>query len=580
MAVGGSGKHRLAMLETMRASRTLIPTLKETPAEAEVASHVLLLRGGFIRRVAGGLYTWLPLGLRVMRKIEAIVREELARFGAQEIQMPVVQPAELWRESGRWEVAGPELMRMQDRHERDYAMGPTHEEVVTDLIRRTVASYKQVPLTVYQIHTKFRDEIRPRFGLLRAREFLMKDGYSFHLSEASLDETYRDMYGAYTAILNRIGVEFRAVEADSGFIGDGESLEFQVLAESGEDLMAYCPDSGYAANIEKAEALAPEPSDEPAASVEKVETPGVKTIADVASLLDLDASRCVKTLIVRGAEAPFVALVLRGDHELNETKAARLAAVAAPLAFADDEEVRAATGCSIGSIGPVGLDLPVYVDRSAAAVANCVCGANEDGFHLTGVNWSRDFPDAQPVDIRNVVEGDPSPDGCGKLRFVRGIEVGHIFKLGDKYSVPMRLALQDGEGTETALIMGCYGFGISRMVAAVAEQCHDDDGIVWPESIAPFDVHILALDYANSDVAAAAESVYEACIDAGMDVLFDDRDERPGVKFAESDLLGIPHRITIGTRSLARGVVEYKHRKDTERVLLTPAEAVSRIGSD
>ena len=567
------------MLEVMRASQTLIPTLKETPAEAEVASHVLLLRGGFIRRVAGGLYTWLPLGLRVMRKIEMIVREELAHFGAQEIQMPVVQPADLWRESGRWDVMGAELMRMRDRHERDYAMGPTHEEVVTDLIRRTVDSYKQIPLNVYQIQTKFRDEIRPRFGLLRAREFLMKDGYSFHLSESSLERTYRDMYDAYAAILRRIGVDFRAVEADSGTIGDGESHEFQVLAESGEDLMAYCPDSGYAANIEAAQALAPEPSDEPPAALDKVETPGAGTIADVARLLGVDPSRCVKTLIVRGAQAPFVALVLRGDHELNETKAARLEAVAAPLTFADDEEVRAATGCSIGSIGPVGLDLPIYADRSAAAVANCVCGANEEGFHLTGVNLVRDFPRARVVDIRNVVEGDPSPDGCGKLRFARGIEVGHVFKLGDKYSVPMRLSLQDGEGAETALIMGCYGFGISRMVAAVAEQCHDDNGIVWPVAVAPFDVHILALDYANPDVAAAAESLYEVCLEAGIDVLLDDRDERPGVKFAEADLLGIPHRVTIGTRSLARGVVEYKRRTDAEQVLMTPAEAVSRIRS-
>ncbi len=567
------------MLEGMRASQTLIPTLKETPAEAEVASHVLLLRAGFIRRVAGGLYTWLPLGLRVMRKVEAIVREELARIGAQEIQMPVVQPADLWRESGRWEVMGAELMRMRDRHERDYAMGPTHEEVVTDLIRRTVDSYKQIPLNVYQIQTKFRDEIRPRFGLLRAREFLMKDAYSFHLDEESLERTYRDMYDAYAAILTRIGVDFRAVEADSGTIGDGESHEFQVLAESGEDLMAYCPNSGYAANIEKAEALAPVPSDEQPDPVRKVATPGVRTIADVASLLGVESSRCIKTLIVRGSDAPFVALVLRGDHELNETKAARLDAVAAPLTFADDDEVRAATGCSIGSIGPVGLELPVYADRSAAAVANCVCGANEEGLHLTGVNWSRDFSSAEVVDIRNVREGDLSPDGCGELAFARGIEVGHVFKLGDKYSVPMRLALQDGAGAETALIMGCYGLGISRLVAAVAEQCHDDDGIVWPVSVAPFDVHILALDYAVPDVAAAADSLYEACLDAGMDVLLDDRDERPGVKFAEADLLGIPHRITIGTRSLARGLVEYKRRTDTERVLMTPAEAVSRIGT-
>ena len=564
----------------MRASRTLIPTLKETPAEAEIASHVLLLRGGFIRRVAGGLYTWLPLGLRVMRKVEAIVREELERIGAQEIQMPVVQPAELWRESGRWEVAGPELMRMRDRHERDYAMGPTHEEVVTDLIRRTVDSYKHVPLTVYQMHTKFRDEIRPRFGLLRAREFLMKDAYSFHLSEASLDETYRDMYAAYTAILNRVGVDYRAVQADAGFIGDGESMEFQVLAEAGEDVMAYCPDSGYAANIEKAEALAPEASNEQRVALAKVETPGVKTIAEVASLLGVDASRCIKTLIVRGADAPFVALVLRGDHALNEAKAARLDAVAAPLTFADDEEVRTATGCSVGSIGPVGLDLPMCVDRSAAALANSVCGANEDGFHLTGVNWTRDFPDAQAADIRNVEEGDPSPDGCGPLRFARGIEVGHIFKLGDKYSVPMRLALQDAEGAETALIMGCYGFGISRMVAAVAEQCHDHHGIVWPASIAPFDVHILVLDYADSKRKALADRMYEACLNAGIEVLLDDRDERPGPKFKDSDLLGIPHRITIGTRNFAKGKVEYKRRNNSERILMTPAEALARIRSD
>ncbi|MCY3822148.1 MAG: proline--tRNA ligase [Gammaproteobacteria bacterium] len=564
----------------MRASRTLIPTLKETPAEAEVASHVLLLRAGFIRRVAGGLYTWLPLGLRVMRKIEVIVREELERSGAQEIQMPVVQPAELWRESGRWDVMGADLLRMRDRHERDYAMGPTHEEVVTDLIRRTVHSYKDIPLNVYQIQTKFRDEIRPRFGLLRAREFLMKDAYSFHLGEESLERTYRDMYDAYTAILTRIGVDFRVVEADSGMIGDGESHEFQVIAESGEDLMAYCPDSGYAANVEKAEALAPEPSDERSVPIEKVETPGVRTIADVAALLGIEASRCVKTLIVRGDREPFVALVLRGDHELNETKAARLDAVAAPVTFAGDEEVGAATGCSVGSIGPVGLDLPVYADRAAAAAVNCVCGANEEEFHLTGVNWSRDFPDARVVDIRNVVEGDPSPDGGGKLAFSRGIEVGHIFKLGDKYSVPMRLALQDGGGTEAPLIMGCYGLGVSRLVAAVAEQCHDDDGIIWPAPIAPFDAHILALDYAQPDVAAVVESLYGECLDAGIDVLLDDRDERPGVKFAESDLLGIPHRITVGVRNLAKGLVEYGRRGEAARELLAPAEVVDRIRSD
>ena len=563
----------------MRASEVLIPTLKETPADAEIPSHVLLLRAGCIRQVASGLYTWLPLGLRVLRKIETIIREELDRRGAREVQMPVVQPAELWRESGRWEVMGPELLRMRDRHERDYAMSPTHEEVVTDLVRRVVDSYQQVPLNLYQIQTKFRDEIRPRFGLLRAREFLMKDGYSFHLTDDSFEQTYRDMHDAYTAILERIGLEFRAVEADAGNIGDNESHEFQVLASSGEDLIAYCPESGYAANIEKARALPPERETHPPQPLERVATPGCRTIAEVSAFLGLDATRCVKTLIVRGTEAPLVALVLRGDHQLNDIKAGRLPAVAAPVAFAADAEIEAAVGCSVGSIGPVGLGLPVYADESARALANFVCGANEDDVHLTGANWGRDAT-AEVVDLRNVVEGDPSPDGEGALRFTRGIEVGHIFKLGTKYSDAMQLALQDGSGGETALIMGCYGMGVSRLVAAIVEQCHDDTGILWPAAVAPFDLHVLALDYGRSEeVRRVADAVHEAGGVAGLEVLLDDRDERPGVKFADADLIGIPHRITVGARGLRDGVVELRRRAESESARLPIEDVLARVGS-
>ncbi len=555
----------------MRASEILIPTLKETPADAEIASHVLLLRAGCIRQLASGLYSWLPLGLRVLRKVEAIIREELERRGAREVQMPVVQPAELWRESGRWDVMGPELLRMQDRHERDYAMSPTHEEVVTDLVRRVVDSYQQVPLNLYQIQTKFRDEIRPRFGLLRAREFLMKDGYSFHLTDESFEETYRDMYEAYTAILRRIGLDFRAVEADAGNIGDSESHEFQVLTAAGEDVIAYCPDSDYAANIEKARAGAPTPDMSPAEAITRVATPGCRTIADVASCLAVDPARCVKTLIVRGTEQPLAVLVLRGDHELNETKAGRLSGVASPVTFASDAEIESALGCSVGSIGPVGLPLAVYADESAAAVANFVCGANEDGVHLTGVNWERDVS-ARVVDLRNVVEGDPSPDGKGALAFARGIEVGHIFKLGTKYSAAMQLALQDGSGNEVSLIMGCYGMGVSRLVAAIVEQCHDDAGIVWPAAVAPFDLHVIALDYGRSaEVREVADALYEAAGAAGIEVLLDDRDERPGVKFADADLLGMPHRVTVGARGLREGVVELRRRA---------AADIARIGVD
>ena len=563
----------------MRASETLIPTLRESPAEAEIPSHVLLLRSGCIRQLASGLYTWLPLGLRVLRRVEAIIREELDARGAREVQMPVVQPAELWRESGRWDVMGPELLRMQDRHERDYAMSPTHEEVVTDLVRRVVDSYHDVPVNLYQIQTKFRDEIRPRFGLLRAREFLMKDGYSFHLTDESFEKTYRDMHDAYAAILERIGLEYRAVEADAGNIGDSESHEFQVLAESGEDLIAYCPDSGYAANVEKARALPPRREQGPARALERVATPGRRTIAQVSEFLGIESTRCVKTLIVRGAEEPLVALVLRGDHELNETKASRLAAVATPVTFASDAEVEAAVGCSVGSIGPVGLGLPVYADESAAALVNFVCGANDDDVHLTGVNWDRDAS-AETVDVRYVVAGDPSPDGKGTLAFARGIEVGHIFKLGTKYSDAMELALQDGSGGEVSLIMGCYGMGVSRLVAAIVEQCHDGAGIVWPSAVAPFDLHVLALDYGRSaEVRRVADAVHDAGIAAGLEVLLDDRDERPGVKFADADLVGIPYRVTVGARGLRDGVVELRRRTESESGRVPIEEALERIGS-
>ena len=565
-------------MATMRTSQTLIPTLKETPAEAEVANHVLLLRGGFIRRLGSGLYTWLPLGVRVLRKVEAIIRAELDRRGAQELLMPVVQPAELWRESGRWEAMGPELLRLQDRHERDYCLGPTHEEVVTDLLRRAVDSYQRLPVNVYQVQTKFRDEIRPRFGVLRAREFTMKDGYSFHLDAASLNETYQAMHDAYSAILRRIGLDFRAVQADGGNIGDSESHEFQVLANSGEDVIAYCPASGYAANLERAEAIAPPPENAAPEAIARVATPGCKTIADVAAFLGTEARRCVKTLILRGAEAPLVAVVLRGDHELNEAKARRLPGVATPVAFADEAAIRDATGCGLGSLGPVSLPVPIFVDRSAAALTNFVCGANEDGFHFTSVNWRRDAPGATTADLRNVQPGDPSPDGQGPLAFGRGIEVGHIFKLGTKYSAPLQLAVQDREGRDATLTMGCYGMGVTRLVAAIVEQCHDDAGIVWPAAVAPFDVSIVALDYArNAAVREAAEAFHQACSRAGLEALLDDRDERAGVKFAEADLIGAPHRVTVGARNLKDGLLEYKARAGGESELVPAARMTARI---
>lgn len=561
----------------MRASNILTPTLRDTPADAEVTSHVLLLRAGLIRQLASGLYTWLPLGLNVLRKLESIIREELTRAGAQEILMPVVQPADLWRESGRWDVMGPEMMRMVDRNQRDYCLSPTHEEVVTDLVRKVVVSYKQLPCNLYQINTKFRDEIRPRFGVMRAREFLMKDGYSFHLDEDSFDRTYHAMFDAYCAILERVGLKYRAVEADPGTMGDGDSHEFHVLAECGEDAIAYSPASDYAANVERAEAVALGERSAAGAQMQKHPTPGAKTIAEVARLFAVDADHTVKTLIVKGVDDALVALVVRGDHELNEAKAARLDAVATPLEFAPEADIRAAIGCGPGSIGPVGLPIPVLVDRSADTLSDFICGANEDDHHFVDANWDRDATPLAVVDIRNVNEGEPAADGSGALEFMRGIEVGHIFKLGTKYTESMGVTVQDKDGTATPLIMGCYGMGVTRLVAAVVEQCHDDDGIVWPASVAPAQLHIVAVNNTRSEaVAQAAETLYLQCTQAGIETYLDDRDERPGVKFADADLIGIPNRVTVGDRNLANGVVEFKTRQ-TDVELIAPDEVVGRL---
>lgn len=550
----------------MRQSLLLLPTLKEDPADADIISHKLMLRTGMIRQLASGLYTWLPLGLRVLRKIEHIIREEMNRSGAQEVSMPVVQPAELWIETGRWQKMGDEMMRMQDRHKRDFCLGPTHEEVITDLFRREVRSYRQLPVNFYQIQTKFRDERRPRFGVMRAREFTMKDAYSFHLDQASFDATYEEMYRCYERILTRMQLEFRAVQADTGNIGGDNSHEFHVLAQSGEDIIAYSDTGTYAANLEKAVALAPEPAPAGVETMSRVDTPNAKTIESVAQQLGLPASQNVKTLIVEGEEAgALFAVILRGDHELNEIKAAKLPGVASPLSFAAEEQIAKAMGASVGSLGPVNCGIPFYVDASAASIADFVCGANEDGVHLRGVNWQRDVALApeQIVDVRNVVEGDSAPDGRGKIQFLRGIEVGHIFQLDRSYSAPMQATVLDHEGNNQVPIMGCYGMGVTRLVAAVIEQNHDDNGIAWPAPLAPFQLHIIALNAQKSEaVREAAHRLYQQACDRGIEVLLDDRAERPGVKFAEADLIGIPNRIVIGDRGLISGVAEYRKRSD------------------
>lgn len=567
--------------DTMRLSQYPINTVKETPAEAELVSHQLMLRAGLIRRLAAGLYSWLPIGLRTLRKVERIIREEMNRAGALELCMPVFQPGELWQESGRWIKYGPELLRVKDRHQRDFVAGPTHEEVITDIARRELKSYRQLPVNFYQIQTKFRDEVRPRFGVMRSREFIMKDAYSFHADEASLQQGYRAMYDAYTRIFTRTGLKFRAVRADSGAIGGDVSQEFHVLAASGEDAIAFSDADEYAANLEAAVALPP-PLPRPAAraSLAKVATPGVRTIAELTSFLSVAPAQVLKTLIVEGTEDTVVALVLRGDHELNAVKAQKLPGVASPLRMASTAQVLAATGVEPGFVGPVGLRCAIYADHSALALADFVVGANERDTHLTGVNWERDIQGAVAADLRNVIEGDPSPSGKGRLQLARGIEVGHIFQLGTVYSTPMKALVLDEGGRETPLFMGCYGIGVTRIVAAAIEQSHDEKGIIWPEPIAPFLVVLVPLNLDKSArVREVAENLYAELEAAGIEVLLDDRDARPGVKFADAELLGIPHRLVVSERGLAAGKLEYRHRLASESQDLALGEAVAFIRS-
>ena len=564
----------------MRTSNYLLSTLKETPSDAEVISHQLMLRAGMIRKLASGLYTWLPTGLRVLKKVENIVRDEMNKAGAIEVSMPVVQPADLWVETGRWEQYGPELLRIADRNERPFVLGPTHEEVITDLIRNEVFSYKQLPLNLFQIQTKFRDEIRPRFGVMRAREFLMKDAYSFHTSQESLQVTYDKMHAAYSAIFSRMDLDFRPVLADTGSIGGSSSHEFHVLAKSGEDDIAFSDASDYAANVEMAEAVMP--AGERAAPSEEmrvVDTPNAKTIAELTEQFNLPVEKIVKTLVVRAAEGSghkLVALLVRGDHELNEIKAQKLPLVADPLEMADEAEIRAAIGAGPGSLGPVNLPLPIIADRAVIMLSDFAAGANQDGKHLFGINWERDLPLADVADIRNVVEGDPSPDGHGTLQIKRGIEVGHIFQLGTKYSEAMKACVQGEDGRNQTMLMGCYGIGVSRVVAAAIEQNHDERGIIWPDAIAPFHVAILPMNMHKSyRVQEAAEKLYNELQAAGIDVLMDDRKERPGVMFADMELMGIPHVVVIGDRNLDNNELEYKQRRSGEKQMIKSDDILS-----
>ncbi len=563
----------------MRLSQYPISTLKEVPGDAEVVSHQLMLRAGLIRRLAAGLYVWLPMGLRTLKKVEQIVREEMNRAGALEMCMPTVQPAELWIESGRWSKYGPELLRFRDRHDREFAYGPTHEEVITDIARRELRSYKQLPVNFYQIQSKFRDEIRPRFGVMRAREFLMKDAYSFHTDAASLAEGYRLMYEAYSRIFTRLGLRFRAVQADGGSIGGNTTQEFHVLADSGEDAIAFSDADDYAANLETAAALAPTAPRAAATQVlSKIPTPNARTIAEVSTLLGVTPAQCVKTLLVDGDDGEVVALVIRGDHELNPVKAQKLVGVANPLKMAGAERIRAAVGAEPGFIGPLGFKIRIYVDHSAAQLADFVCGANEKDMHYRGVNWGRDLPDQQCVDIRNVQAGDPSPTGRGTLKIARGIEVGHIFQLGQLYSAAMNASVLDEQGKALTMFMGCYGIGVTRVVAAAIEQNHDANGIIWPDAIAPFQVVLVPINYQKvAKVQETADALYRDFDAAGIDVLLDDRDARPGVKFADSELLGIPHRIVIGERSLNAGNLEYRQRRETESTEISAADPVGYI---
>ncbi|MFJ5390728.1 proline--tRNA ligase [Pectobacterium sp. CHL-2024] len=563
----------------MRTSQYMLSTLKETPADAEVISHQLMLRAGMIRKLASGLYTWLPTGLRVLRKVENIVREEMNNAGAIEVSMPVVQPADLWVESRRWDQYGPELLRFVDRGERPFVLGPTHEEVITDLIRNEISSYKQLPLNFFQIQTKFRDEVRPRFGVMRSREFLMKDAYSFHTSQESLQATYDAMYAAYSQIFSRMDLDFRAVQADTGSIGGNASHEFQVLATSGEDDIVFSTESDYAANIELAEAVAPKLGRaEATEELRLVDTPNAKTIAELVEQFTLPVEKTVKTLLVKATEESghkLVALLVRGDHELNEIKAEKIAQVASPLTFATEEEIRATIGAGPGSLGPVKLSIPVVVDRTVAAMSDFSAGANIDGKHYFGINWERDVTLPQVADIRNVVEGDISPDGKGTLQIKRGIEVGHIFQLGSKYSEALKATVQGEDGRNQTLTMGCYGIGVTRVVAAAIEQNHDERGIIWPDAIAPFHVAILPMNMHKSfRVKEVAEDIYQQLRAKGIEVLLDDRKERPGVMFADMELIGVPHTIVIGDRNLDSEEIEYKNRRVGEKQMIKTSEII------
>jgi len=565
----------------MRTTQFPLSTVKEVPADAEIASHQLMIRAGLIRKLASGLYTWLPLGLRVLRKVEKITREEMEKAGALEILMPTLQPAELWHETGRWEQYGPELARLKDRHDRDFCLGPTHEEVVTDFARNELKSYKQLPVTYYQIQTKIRDEIRPRFGIMRSREFIMKDAYSFHLDQQSLQQTYDVMYQTYSNIFDKFGLKYRAVIADSGSIGGAVSHEFHVLADSGEDAIAFSTDSDYAANVEKAEAIMPAGKRaEATTELELVDTPDQHTIEQVSQFFNVSKQQCLKTLVVKGENDTLVALLLRGDHELNELKAEKIEGVLSPIEFASDEEILSSCHCKPGSIGPIGLAFKVIVDRSASLLSDFICGANQDAQHYKGSNWERDLPLPQVEDLRLIVEGDASPDGQGTITLARGIEVGHIFQLGDKYSESMKAAIINEGGKNQIMLMGCYGIGISRIVAAAIEQKHDDKGIIWPTNLAPFQVALCPMNMHKSErLRTAVDEMYQNLQNAGIEVILDDRKVRAGFMFSDMELIGIPHRIVMGDRGLDSGNVEYRARTDQQSQDIALDEIVDFIKS-
>lgn len=568
----------------MRVSQFPLFTLKEAPADAEIISHQLMLRAGMIRRLAAGLYTWLPIGLRTLRKVENIIREEMNKSGAIEVLMPSIQPAELWQTTGRWNQYGPELLRFRDRHDRDFCYGPTHEEVITDLVKREIRSYKQLPINIYQIQTKFRDEIRPRFGVMRSREFSMKDAYSFHSNKDCLENTYQLMYDTYSNIFSRLGLEFRAVEADTGSIGGNTSHEFHVLAESGEDAIAFSSQSEYAANVELAPTLPAKSRKEPSSqSLEKIATPNQHSIEDVCNFLNVSPKQVAKTLIVKSDSGTPIALVLRGDHELNAAKAQKLENVANPLEFASENDIKESLGCKVGSIGPLNLDCPVFIDHAAFDLVDFVCGANQNGYHYQGANWQTDFTHfdtTQSVDIRKIVEGDQSPDGNGTILIKRGIEVGHIFQLGDKYSHALKASVLEADGKEQVITMGCYGIGVTRVVAAAIEQNFDEQGIIWPASITPFDISLIPINLKKSDtVKTSCESLYVKLQKMGLEVLFDDRDQRAGLLFADHELIGIPHRIVVSERGLKNNEIEYKGRQDQQAQQI-PAENIINFLQD